>query len=100
MNMNEIQIARLLDQARSYVQEEKYLHAIQIYRRLTLSEPDFVLPYRELASLYGEMGRPQVAIALLQRAEAILPGNSEIVFLLGMRHLQMEQFDRALAYFK
>ncbi len=100
MNMNEIQIARLLDQARSYVQEEKYLHAIQIYRRLTLSEPEFVLAYRELASVYAEMGQPQAAIGLLQRAEAVLPGNSEVIFLLGMRHLQLEQFDRALSYFK
>ena len=100
MNMNEIQIARLLDQARSYVQEEKYLHAIQIYRRLTLAEPEFVLSYRELASLYAEMGRHEAAIKLLLRAETVLPGNSEVVFLLGMRYLQMEQFDRALAYFK
>lgn len=100
MSMNEIQIARLLDQARSFVQEEKVLHAIQIYRRLTLAEPGFVLAYRELASLYAEMGRQDAALALLGRAERHLPGNSEVVFLLGMRHLQMEQYDRALSYFK
>ena len=50
MKMNEIQISRLLDQARAFVQEEKYLHAIQIYRKLAAAEPEFVPAYRELAS--------------------------------------------------
>jgi tetratricopeptide (TPR) repeat protein len=100
MTMNELQIARLLDQARSFVREEKPLHAMQVYRRLLAAAPDCVPAYRELSSLYGEMGRDAAAIGLLRRAELVLPGNEEVVFLLGMRHLQAEDFDRAITCFK
>jgi tetratricopeptide (TPR) repeat protein len=99
MKMNEIQLSRLIDQARSFVQEEKYLHAIQFYQKLILNEPSFLLPYLELAGLYADMGRQTSAIQLLSEADPAVAGSTEIIFLLGTLHSQTEQYDRAIAYF-
>ncbi len=98
--MNEIQLARILDKARSLVEEEKHLHAIQVYHRLLREEPDFLPAYVELASLYAELRQFPAIIRLLNRALEYSPGNGEIVFLLGSYHMQMEEYDTALAYFK
>ena len=98
--MNEIQIARRLDQARALVEEEKYLHAIQIYLRLIIAEPTFLLPFVELASLYADMGRIPASIHLLSQADARFPNNPEIIFLLGSYHLRIDKYEKALALFK
>ena len=98
--MNEIQLARILDSARSLVEEEKHLHAIQVYHRLLREEPDFLPAYIELASLYAGRGEFPAIIRLLNRALEYSPANGEIVFLLGSYHLRMEEYDTALSYFK
>jgi tetratricopeptide (TPR) repeat protein len=67
---------------------------------LLLHDRECVSAYRELSSLYAEMGRGDAAIALLERAEATLPKNPDITFLLGMRLLQLEELDRAITCFK
>jgi tetratricopeptide (TPR) repeat protein len=100
MKMNEIQLARLLDQARSLVEEEKHLHAIQVYQRLIHLEPTFLLPHLELSSLYSEMGNLRAAASILRRAEELFPDAQEILFLLGSLHIKMGEFDRALTYLK
>jgi len=88
-----------MDSARSLVEGEKYLHAMQVYRRLLLSEQGYLPAYVELASLYADMGQYPAIIRLLNRALTILPANGEVLFLLGSYHLRMEEYDTALSYF-
>ncbi len=100
MRTDEIRIARILDHARSFVEDEKYLHAYQVYLRLLFTEPDFLPAYLELASLYAERGELPAAIALLEKAEAGFPGNDDVVFRLGGLYLRAERYDRALTVLK
>lgn len=99
MQMNEIQIAHILDEARKYAEEDKYLHAAQMYERLILLEPKFLLPYIELASLHAASGNVQWSIKTLERAEKLIPDNPELLFKLGDYHLRLEDYSGALNYF-
>ncbi len=96
MNLSELQITQLIDQARSFVREERYLHALQCYRRLLIDDPTCLSAYRELAALYGEMDLPDAAVSLLEGAERAMPGCPDVTFLLAMRHLESGAFDRAI----
>jgi tetratricopeptide (TPR) repeat protein len=100
MRLNEIQLSRILDQARSLREEDKYLHAAQLYRRLILAEPTFILPYVELSSLYAETGQLPAVIHLLLEGHTRNPDNDEIVFLLGSYYLRLQQYDTSLSYFE
>jgi tetratricopeptide (TPR) repeat protein len=100
MLMNEIQIAHILDEARKFAEEEKYLHASQLYERLIHLEPKLVLPYLELASLYANTEHLQWGIQVLLRARQWLPGNADVLFKLGDYCLRNEEYDRALEYFR
>lgn len=98
MKLNEVQLARMLDQARKLRDEEKFLHGAQVYIRLILAEPSFVLPYIELSSLYIEAGQVAPAIKVLHDAEAHIPENEDIIFLIGCCYLRLDQYDRALDF--
>ena len=98
--LNELQLATLLDQARSWVQADKPLHAIQEYRRLLQAEPSFLTATRELASLYAEMGKFDAAASVLLRAEPYAEHTDEITFLLGTIYMRAEDYDSALQCFK
>ncbi|MBI1804364.1 MAG: tetratricopeptide repeat protein [Ignavibacteriae bacterium] len=100
MKLNEIQLARILDNARSLVEEDKHLHAMQVYHRLLREEPAFLPAYVGLTSLYAELGQFPAIIRLLKRALEYAPGNGELIFLLGSYHLRMEEYDAALSRFK
>ena len=100
MLLNEIQISRLLDQARTLIEEKKVLHAAQIYRRLIRAEPTLVLASVELASLYEKMGRLEAGVAILNEALVVNPNSDELIFLLGSYTLRLQDYDRALAYFR
>ena len=100
MRMNEIQLSSLIDQARAFVNEDKSLHAEQIYRRLIRDEPTFLQPYKELASLYAEIGNLQAGVRTLTKAHEQFPTSSEITFFLGTLYLQAEEYDKALTYYQ
>ncbi len=100
MKLNEIQLATRLDQARAWVEEEKYLHAIQAYLRLIRSEPGFLPAYVELSGLYVELNKFTAATQILFLAEPHFPGNPEITFLLGNVYMRAEEYDKALTCFK
>jgi tetratricopeptide (TPR) repeat protein len=99
MLMNEIQIAHILDEARKFAEEHKYLHSSQLYERLIFLVPEFLLPYIELASLHAGNGNPRWSIRTLERAERLFPGNPELIFKLGDYHLRVEEYKEALSYF-
>jgi tetratricopeptide (TPR) repeat protein len=100
MKMNKFQLASILDQARSLVEEKKPLHAAQLYLRLIYNESSFLVAYIELSALYAELGQFSAALAILKKADQRNPNNVEIIFLLGNLHLRVDAYDKALGYFK
>jgi tetratricopeptide (TPR) repeat protein len=100
MKLDELHLAALLDQARSWVQAEKPLHAVQEYLRLLRREPAFLPAYSELSSLYAEMGKFDAAARILLRAEPYAQHPHEITFSLGTLYMRAEEYDKALVCFK
>lgn len=94
--MNEIQISQLLDQARAYVNEGKYLHAEQLYHRLIREEPQLMEIYTELASVYAENGKVGAGIHILEKALHRFPAHEQLLFMLGSFHLQAGNHDKAI----
>lgn len=100
MKMDEGQLAQQIDRARSFLRDEKYLHAIQVYLRLIHTQPGSVRPFVELASVYSELEFHDDAVAVLKRAYRRFQEDDEIAFLLGTLHLRMNRFNEALTWFK
>jgi len=96
--MNEIQISQLLDQARAYVNEGKYLHAEQLYHRLIREEPQLMQTYTELATVYAESGKIDAGIHILEKALHRFPGHEQLLFMLGSFHLQAGNHDKAIGF--
>lgn len=95
----DLQLACMFEQARAYCEEEKNLHAMQLYRRILSLKPSVVSGYLELASLYAGMMRHDLAIGLLQNALSIVPGNEELLCTIGEYHLRLAEYDKALEWF-
>ena len=100
MKLNELQLAARLDEARSWIEDGKPLHAIQAYLRLITAQPKFLTAYIELSSLYVDMGRFDAAVKVLLRAKCNFPDGQEVTYLLGNVHMGAEEYDKALNYFK
>lgn len=99
MKMNEIQIARILDQAQKCVAEERQLRAIQIYRRLINAEPDVLQGYLELSDLYVDIRMEAAAIGLLRDAREKFGDALEILVRLGELYRQREEYNEMIGCF-
>lgn len=97
--MNELHLHTLLDQAARYQDEGKFLHALQILRGILKEDPSCDKAYVQLAQLYMEMGRADLAEATLLSGSTVNRENLEYDFLLGTLHLRQARFDQALSYF-
>lgn len=97
MHMNRRRHQCMLDQAQSHVDEEKYLHAMQIYRRLIQNDPNCSQPYIELSSLFVRSGHLLEAANLLRQAQILDSENDEISFFLGNVYLQLGEYDQSLS---
>lgn len=97
--MNELQIGTMLDRARAFVREGKFLHAYQLYYRLIYSEPACLPFYFELAAVYSERDRNDAAIRLLERAKTIHQEDFDLTYHLGTLYLQNGRYDNALSLF-
>jgi tetratricopeptide (TPR) repeat protein len=100
MQLNDIQIMRMLDQARSLIEEEKYLHAMQVYRRLLSASPDFLEGYFELSGLFTELGELTAALTLLEKAYALFPDNADLMLQMGDLNFRTGSFDGALTWYR
>ncbi len=100
MISKELQIAFLFDQARMYREEEKSLHAMQLYRRVLALDPLSLRCYLDLSSVYTEMLSYSPAINLLERALTLLPGAEELIYTLGECYLRLTRYDEALTWFR
>lgn len=97
---DEATLAQMLEQARSYVDERKYLHASQVYTRLTSLDPSMEAAWVELSHVYSEMNQYDAAERVLQRAAESTKDPNKILFLLGSLYQKTGAFDRALASYK
>ncbi len=97
--MNELQLHTLLDQAARYQDEGKVLHALQILRGILKADPSCDKAYVQLAQLYMEMNRSDLAEETLLSGSTVNKQNLEYDFLLGTLHLRQARFDKALSYF-
>ncbi|MBI4428671.1 MAG: tetratricopeptide repeat protein [Ignavibacteriales bacterium] len=98
--MDEPTIHGLLEQARSYAEDGKLLHATQIYHRLTTAAPHVEAAWIELSKAYVELKRFDVAERILQEALKTASDPAEPYYLLGTLHLKTENFTAALEYFR
>lgn len=89
-----------LKRARSYVDERKPLHAIQLYRKIIESSPASKDGWIELFRLYCHQQRYDAAERLLLDSLEYLEDKNEVVFLLGVLHLQTGDALQALTYFR
>jgi tetratricopeptide (TPR) repeat protein len=72
---------------------------IEILKRHIEQEPLKPQPYLDLARVYLDDGRPDVALAEYQKALALDPGCTEAVFQSGRLYLLNEEYDKAEAAF-
>ena len=98
--MDEPTLYGLLEQARSYVDDGKSLHAIQVYNQLISAAPGLTEPWVELFKIYCHLQRFDSAEKLLLESLDYVPEKKEITFLLGILHLQTHDNHRALTYFR
>ncbi len=98
--MDEPTLFGLLEQARSYVDDGKSLHAIQIYKQLISAAPGLTEPWVELFKIYCHLQRLDSAEKLLLESLEYVPEKKEIIFLLGVLHLQTHDNHGALTYFR
>ena len=100
MKPTEFQRARNLEQARTFLQEGKALHAAQLYARLLADERKDAALWLEFASLYAENGMVQSAIDLLQRALFLMPDDPSLIFHIANYEMRLEKYDSALTWYK
>ncbi len=65
--------------ANSYMDEDLKAQAVEEYKKTLERDPKFVRAYLELADLYLERGALKESMDLLQRADAAIPDNPEII---------------------
>ncbi len=90
----------LLEQARTYADEGKTLHAIQVYKKLIETEPALLDAWIELFRVYCRMQRFDTAEQLLLDSLEHVSDDREVIFMLGVLHLQNDNHHGALTYFR
>jgi len=98
--IDEPTLAGWLEEARSYVDEQKPLHAIQLYRRIIESSPTTEEGWIGLFRIYCHQHQYDTAERLLLDSLEYLEDKNEVVFLLGVLHLQTGDTLRALTYLR
>ena len=106
MKLNEIQLARNLDHARNFVQKEKPLHAIKVYRRLIQRSVGGLAAITHALSLQGDSHDARKSLyraknidsvhsrqALFQSAFASAPADEKV----GFDSLQLDPLRRSPA---
>ena len=97
--MNELQLHTCLEQALAFVEEGKTLHAVQLYYRILCRTPRCPDTYLQLARVFLHQSKPATAERVLTQALSILPGNTEILLLLGDITAARGKLRRALRWY-
>ncbi len=90
---------KLIEKARKYFENGKFLHSVQIYHKLINEHPDFIDAYIELAFIYAKIGKESFAEKLLRRAYDVDPENEEVIFMLGNICFNLGKFDDAIKFY-
>ncbi len=98
--MDDLYLQPLFDRARACVTEEKFLHAVQFYRRILSADRRNEDAYFELSALFVKMKNPSAAALVLEEALYNCGENAEILFAIGTFHLQQGNSSKALEFFK
>ena len=98
--IDEPALHQMLEQARSFVDERKFLHAAQLYTRITSLAPSTEQAWVELSHVYAELRQYQAAEHVLQQAAASSSDPNKILFLLGNLYFKTADYDRALIYYR
>lgn len=98
--IDEPALHQMLEQARSFVEERKFLHAAQVYARITAISPSTEQAWVELSHVYAELRQFQAAEHVLQKAMASSGDPNKIIFLLGNLYLKTGDYGRAITYYK
>lgn len=98
--MQNLQLESRLEQARSFVEEGRLLHAMQIYEQLISQDRTCLDAYLGLASIYEELKRYPAAEKLLTRALEDCGRVAKIICRLGDLCMQQEEYARAIEYYR
>ncbi len=98
--MNDLFLQQLFERARACVNDEKYLHAVQFYRRIIAADTRNEDAYFELSAVYARMKNAPAAEDVLAEAVRACGESSELLFAIGTFHLQQGNAERSLEYFK
>ncbi len=98
--IDEPTLYQMLEQARGFVEERKFLHAAQVYTRITEAAPSTEQAWVELSHVYAELRRYQAAEHVLQRAMVSSSDPNKVIFLLGNLYFKTGDYSRALTYYK
>jgi tetratricopeptide (TPR) repeat protein len=97
---DELALAELLNKARTLVDERKFLHAVQVYRKITEQAPAFDGAWIELAGVFSELKRPDAAEHALLEARNCSGDQEEVTMLLGNLKLKQQDYEKALLYYR
>ena len=92
-------IAQVLDQARSFLEDGKPLHAMQLYHRLLQDDPHRSPIYVQLATLYGEMELHGPAERLLRHAVRSAPRDADVMLSLADVLLAQGRYGQAAHWY-
>jgi len=98
--LNEVTLSQMLEQARTFVAERKFLHAAQVYSRITEASPTLEPAWVELSHVYSELRQYDAAEHVLQKAMRSSNDPNKIVFMLGNLYQKVGDYSRALTYYK
>jgi len=98
--IDEPTLSEWLEQARTFVEERKLLHALQIYHKITAAAPSLDIGWVEMAYVQFEMKHYAAAEKTLLRAVATSSEPQEIFFLVGNLYLKLGEHSKALSYYK
>ena len=96
--MNELHVHSQLERARTYFDEGRKLHAIQVLQQVIAAEPSCLKAYTMLAHMYEESGSSRAAERLLINGVEANESNQEYYFMLGDFYYQSQQFEKAVKY--
>ncbi|RLC47215.1 MAG: hypothetical protein DRI23_11590, partial [Candidatus Cloacimonadota bacterium] len=72
-----------LKTAREFEEQNKPLHAIQVYLLLINDYPKFTEPYFRLAEIYEELSKLNSAIGLFEKISNIQPDDKDVKLYYG-----------------
>lgn len=67
-------------------------------KRAIVFAPNDMIPRMLLAKHYSQLGKVDDAIKVLQEADAMVPGDANLAYNMGLLYADKKQYDEALAY--